>query len=269
MPSGPPCCGLGTPRRGWPARSTGTGGGWPIRRVAAGVPGAGRRRGPPDRRPPLHGRLPAPRRRCPGSAPPAAGVPTMTEQYVLRVNGTDGEVRDAWVGESLLYVLRERLGLPGAKGACEQGECGSCSVLLDGVLVCSCLVLAASAIGREITTVEGLAERPSDSGLTDVQQAFVDEGGVQCGFCTPGPDRRRPRPVGPCAGPDRARGARSPVRQPLPLHGLRADPCRGAGHGGGPPGRSASVLIVHEEMVVSSTVAVASHDRGGRVVGRA
>jgi carbon-monoxide dehydrogenase small subunit len=107
----------------------------------------------------------------------------MTEHYLLRVNGAEREVHDAWLGESLLYVLRERLGLPGAKGACEQGECGSCSVLVDGVLTCACLVLAAAAVGTEITTVEGLG---GEGGLTDVQQAFVDEGAVQCGFCTPG-----------------------------------------------------------------------------------
>jgi aerobic carbon-monoxide dehydrogenase small subunit len=103
--------------------------------------------------------------------------------YRLRVNGVERDVADAWLGESLLHVLRERLGLPGAKGACEQGECGSCSVLVDGTLVCSCLVLAASAVEREITTVEGLGP---DGALTDVQQAFLDDGAVQCGFCTPG-----------------------------------------------------------------------------------
>ena len=107
----------------------------------------------------------------------------MSEHYTLRVNGTEHEVTDGWLGESLLYVLRERLGRIGAKGACEQGECGSCSVLIDGVLTCSCLVLAAAAVGREITTVEGLTP---GGDLSDVQQAFVDEGAVQCGFCTPG-----------------------------------------------------------------------------------
>ena len=100
----------------------------------------------------------------------------------LLVNGERHET-DVWGGESLLYVLRERLGLPGSKNACEQGECGSCSVLLDGVLVCSCLVLAAQAEGHEVTTVEGLAHGDA---LHPVQQAFVDEGAVQCGFCTPG-----------------------------------------------------------------------------------
>jgi aerobic carbon-monoxide dehydrogenase small subunit len=107
----------------------------------------------------------------------------MSEQYVLTVNGRDHAVRDAWVGESLLYVLRERLGLVAAKGACEQGECGSCSVQVDDRLVCSCLVLAASAVGQRITTVEGLAPPGVPS---DVQQAYVDAGAVQCGFCTPG-----------------------------------------------------------------------------------
>jgi carbon-monoxide dehydrogenase small subunit len=107
--------------------------------------------------------------------------------YRLHINGADHDVHDAWLGESLLYVLRERLGLNGAKGACEQGECGSCSVLVDGALVCSCLVLAASAVDTSIVTVEGLGGTDSlTSSLTDVQQAFVDEGAVQCGFCTPG-----------------------------------------------------------------------------------
>lgn len=109
----------------------------------------------------------------------------MSEGYRLRVNGVDHDVADAWLGESLLYVLRERLGLYGSKGACEQGECGSCSVLVDGDLVCSCLVLAATAVGQAITTVEGIGAG-SGAGPTDVQQAFVDTGAVQCGFCTPG-----------------------------------------------------------------------------------
>ncbi len=99
------------------------------------------------------------------------------------VNGEARTVDGVWEGESLLYVLRERLGLPGSKNACEQGECGSCSVYLDGVLVCSCLVLAAQAEGREIVTVEGLA---TDGELHPVQAAFLDAGAVQCGFCTPG-----------------------------------------------------------------------------------
>jgi carbon-monoxide dehydrogenase small subunit len=103
--------------------------------------------------------------------------------YTLHVNGHASDVRDAWLGESLLYVLRERLGLMGSKGACEQGECGSCSVLVDGELVCSCLVLAAGAVGQQITTIEGVAPAGAPS---DVQQAFVDAGAVQCGFCTPG-----------------------------------------------------------------------------------
>jgi aerobic carbon-monoxide dehydrogenase small subunit len=101
----------------------------------------------------------------------------------LTVNGERREAEDVWEGESLLYVLRERLGLPGTKNACEQGECGSCSVYMDGTLVCSCLVLAGQAEEREIVTVEGLA---GEDGLHPVQQAFVDAGGVQCGFCTPG-----------------------------------------------------------------------------------
>ncbi len=106
-----------------------------------------------------------------------------SEVYDLNVNGQKRQVRDAWVGESLLYVLRERLGLPGSKGACEQGECGSCTVIIDGQAVCSCLMMAATAIDSKITTVEGLTQ---DDSLTAVQDAFITEGGVQCGFCTPG-----------------------------------------------------------------------------------
>ena len=99
------------------------------------------------------------------------------------VNGERREVDGVWEGESLLYVLRERMGLPGSKNACEQGECGSCTVYLDGVPVCACLVAAGQAQGREIGTVEGLAQ---GDGLHPLQQAFVEAGAVQCGFCTPG-----------------------------------------------------------------------------------
>ncbi|MFF7334468.1 2Fe-2S iron-sulfur cluster-binding protein [Streptomyces sp. NPDC008150] len=137
------------------------------------------------------------------------------------VNGRRQEADDVWEGESLLYVLRERMGLPGSKNACEQGECGSCTVRLDGVPVCSCLVAAGQAEGRDVVTVEGLADhaarrardgaadgartdgtsldearrweaRPQDARaaagdrLSPVQQAFIDAGAVQCGFCTPG-----------------------------------------------------------------------------------
>ena len=99
------------------------------------------------------------------------------------VNGTKRQVDDVGEGESLLFVLRERMALPGSKNACEQGECGSCTVYLDGVPVCSCLVAAGQAEGREIVTVEGLAD---EGELHPVQQAFVEAGAVQCGFCTPG-----------------------------------------------------------------------------------
>src|SRR3954463_10421878 len=98
------------------------------------------------------------------------------------VNGTPQQVDDVWEGESLLYALRERLGLPGSKNACEQGECGSCTVYLDGLPLCSCLVAAGQVQGREVTTVEGLG----GAELDPVQQAFVSNGAVQCGFCTPG-----------------------------------------------------------------------------------
>lgn len=106
-----------------------------------------------------------------------------SDHYVLDVNGARREVTDSWLGESLLDVLRDRLGLMGTKGACEQGECGSCSVMLDGVLVCSCLVMAAAAVGQPIVTIEGVAPIGAPS---DVQAAFVEAGAVQCGFCTPG-----------------------------------------------------------------------------------
>ena len=99
------------------------------------------------------------------------------------INGEPREVDGLWEGESLLYVLRERLALPGSKNACEQGECGSCSVYLDGALVCSCLVAAGQAEGREIVTVEGLA---AEDELHPIQEAFLAAGAVQCGFCTPG-----------------------------------------------------------------------------------
>ena len=99
------------------------------------------------------------------------------------VNGETRQADDVWPGESLLYVLRERMGLPGAKNACEQGECGSCTVYMDEVAVCACLVSAGQAQGRRIITVEGLARGDE---LHPVQQAFIDAGAVQCGFCTPG-----------------------------------------------------------------------------------
>ncbi|MGH3098083.1 MAG: (2Fe-2S)-binding protein [Streptosporangiales bacterium] len=99
------------------------------------------------------------------------------------VNGGHRVVDDVWEGESLLYVLRERMGLPGSKNACEQGECGSCTVYLDGIPVCSCLVAAGQAQDRDVVTVEGLADGDT---LHPVQQAFVEAGAVQCGFCTPG-----------------------------------------------------------------------------------
>ncbi|MCZ1006639.1 (2Fe-2S)-binding protein [Streptomyces lydicus] len=141
-------------------------------------------------------------------------------RVTFTVNGRQQEADDVWEGESLLYVLRERMGLPGSKNACEQGECGSCTVRLDGVPVCSCLVAAGQVEGRDVVTVEGLADfakqraenggcasgacgtsidqaqrwqaRPADSHagegteLAPIQQAFIDAGAVQCGFCTPG-----------------------------------------------------------------------------------
>src|SRR5436190_15052288 len=101
----------------------------------------------------------------------------------IEVNGESRTADDVWPGESLLYVLRERLGLPGSKNACEQGECGSCTVYLDGTAVCACLVAAGQAEGRSVRTVEGLA---TGTELHPVQEAFIEAGAVQCGFCTPG-----------------------------------------------------------------------------------
>jgi carbon-monoxide dehydrogenase small subunit len=125
--------------------------------------------------------------RSSGSAVPAADeagdAPVLADEsatYSLRVNGRERPVKAAWLGESLLYVLRERLGLPGSKNACEQGECGSCSVFVDRTLVASCCVLAADTVDAD---VEGLAGGATGS---DVQRSFVEQGAVQCGFCTPG-----------------------------------------------------------------------------------
>jgi aerobic carbon-monoxide dehydrogenase small subunit len=121
-------------------------------------------------------------------------------RLTLTVNGEHRDVDGVWEGASLLYALREHLDLSGSKNACEQGECGSCSVYLDGDVVCSCLVLAAQAQGRDVVTVEGIANGHGD-GLHEVQRAFVEAGAVQCGFCTPGLIvtshdllRRNPRP---------------------------------------------------------------------------
>lgn len=121
-------------------------------------------------------------------SPPDAGTtnapdhPPAADPYRLLVNGREEPVPSSWLGESLLYVLRERLGHPGTKNACDEGECGSCTVLVDGVPLCACCLLAADAVGSSVTTVEGLGS----DGLSDVQQAFLDAGAVQCGFCTPG-----------------------------------------------------------------------------------
>jgi aerobic carbon-monoxide dehydrogenase small subunit len=110
-------------------------------------------------------------------------------RVTMTVNGEPATADDVWEGESLLFVLRERLALPGSKNACEQGECGSCTVFLDDVPVCACLVAAGQAAGRDVVTVEGLAglrDPDGPQGLHPVQQAFLDAGAVQCGFCTPG-----------------------------------------------------------------------------------
>src|SRR5262249_55466951 len=139
----------------------------------------GRRREPDRRR--------ARQRRVPTARTASACVARDREvprsvKVTMTVNGVRREA-DVWEGESLLFALRERIGLPGSKNACEQGECGSCSVLLGGALGCACLVLAAQADGHEVVTVEGLAQNGT---LHPVQEAFVEAGAVQCGFCTPG-----------------------------------------------------------------------------------
>ncbi|MER7108178.1 (2Fe-2S)-binding protein [Streptomyces sp. NPDC000229] len=138
-----------------------------------------------------HGREPEPDPEVQEPGHEAAAPPTHATDsdehphisYVLRVNDTDRPVTDAWIGESLLYVLRERLGLAGAKDGCSQGECGACNVQVDGRLVASCLVPAATAAGSEVRTVEGLA---TDGEPSDVQRALAKCGAVQCGFCIPG-----------------------------------------------------------------------------------
>ncbi|KDN85197.1 hypothetical protein KCH_30160 [Kitasatospora cheerisanensis KCTC 2395] len=204
----PSRCGRWRPRAGWPAASTGT----PAARTEPSS-------STPPHSPrsastwpaPASPKAPCPARGGPGRRPPAAyrsraGPPGVgkgaevtdellnhpgafpgdvrpTASYTLRVNGVERPVSDAWIGESLLYVLRERLGLAGAKDGCEQGECGACSVQVDGQLVNGCLVPAALAADSEINTVEGLS---GAGGASDVQQALADSGAVQCGYCTPG-----------------------------------------------------------------------------------
>ncbi|MEE8600711.1 (2Fe-2S)-binding protein [Euzebya tangerina] len=112
------------------------------------------------------------------STPPDA--PEAAQPYALTVNGEDVHVDSSWIGESLLHVLRDRLSFAGTKNACDQGECGSCTVIMDGQPVVSCCVMAADAVGAELITIEAL------DGTSDVQQAFLSAGAVQCGFCTPG-----------------------------------------------------------------------------------
>ncbi len=153
-------------------------------------------------------------------------------EYRMRVtctvNGQRCEADAVWPGESLLYMLRERLGLPGSKNACEQGECGSCTVYLDGVAVCACLVAAGQAEGRAIGTVEGLTIR---DGLHPIQEAFLEAGAVQCGFCTPGLIVAVHDLLARDSGPERAGYPRGPGRQPVPLHRVREDSRRGAARG--------------------------------------
>ena len=176
------------------ARTDSGRGGGALRRARAACRAANRRRAW-DRR------LPTSRAWRARTADAYMGVGGLPVRLTLTVNGALREVDGVWEGESLLYALREHLGLPGSKNACEQGECGSCSVYLDGRVVCSCLVLAAQAQGRDVVTIEGIA---NGDGLDEVQRAFVEAGAVQCGFCTPGLIvashdllRRNPRPSDP------------------------------------------------------------------------
>ena len=182
-------------RRGVPRRGAGRGrpvglAGRATRRRRDAVRRPGRGRGVADRRRARHRGVPA--ARPVGAGPAHAGLGLarlparggLSMRVELTVNGERRQADDVWEGESLLYLLRERLGLPGSKNACEQGECGSCSVYLDGEVVCACLVAAGQAEGRDVVTVEGLAD--DDGRLHPVQQAFLETGAVQCGFCTPG-----------------------------------------------------------------------------------
>ena len=169
------------------------------RRGRAALRRAGGRSRVADRRPARQRGLPPPRAVRHGAAHAEVGLGM---RLTCLINGEEREVDGLWEGESLLHVLRERLALPGSKNACEQGECGSCSIYLDGELVCSCLVMAGQAEGREIVTVEGLA--PDEDELHPIQEAFIQAGAVQCGFCTPGLIvathdllARKPRPSDP------------------------------------------------------------------------
>ncbi|MFI1579874.1 (2Fe-2S)-binding protein [Embleya sp. NPDC020630] len=119
----------------------------------------------------------------PGLGDVLGGDTTPTTSYVLRVNGEARLIENAWIGENLLYVLRERLGLPGAKDGCGQGVCGTCTVQLDGVAVAACLIAAATLGDREVRTIEDLDNDPETA---DVQRALIEAGAVQCGFCVPG-----------------------------------------------------------------------------------
>ena len=148
--------------------------------------------------------------------------------YTLHVNGQEHQVTDAWYADDLLHVLRFHLGLTGTKYGCEHGQCGACTVHVDGEAICACLELAANAVGSKIVTIEGYNR--ADGGLTSLQQALVDHGALQCGYCTPGiimSARRASSPGTPChrGGDPRGHG-----RQSVSLHGLwphRRGDCRG------------------------------------------